>query len=62
MIPCKTLALMEKDPNRTELCGSHLVVKALTVVTKMKSKHYFKISYKCFLGKSSFGSKTSAEI
>lgn len=53
---------MEKDPNRTELCGSHLVVKALTVVTKIKSKHYFKISYKCFLGKSSFGSKTSAEI
>lgn len=42
MIPYKTLALVEKDPNRTELCESHLVVKALTVITKIKSKHYLK--------------------
>lgn len=62
MIPCKTFALVEKDPKRTELCESHLVVKALTVITKIESKHYLKTSYKCFLAKSSFGSEISAEI
>lgn len=62
MIPCKTLALVERDPNRTELRESHLVVKALTVTTKIKSEHYLKTSYKCFLGKSSFASETSAKI
>lgn len=35
MIPCKTLSLVERDPNRTELCERHLVVKALTVTTKI---------------------------
>lgn len=61
-IPCKTLALVKKDPNRTELGESRLVVKVSTVITKIEPKHHLKTSYKCFLGKCSFGSETSAEI
>lgn len=58
MIPCK-ISLLEE--NRTELCESHLVVKILTVITKIRFSFFqLKTNQNCFLGKSSFD--ISAEI
>lgn len=62
IISCEIFAALKKNinPNRPELCESHLAVKMLTVITKIWFSYFYLKIKNCFLEKSSFD--ISAEI